>query len=358
MIGKTRPVPDCAAKGRFSFRKLLSSACDLIRTTQTNRRKQRNFQTEGSKVSKGTNSYDARAEYTRLDWLGVSGRQNDYLSKTSLCLCYLLFKNISYVCLSCLHRIYLALNPPLNLRKTRRRTTRCSPFSDFARSFETPKASSPAKASKDRSKDKSAKTALPALTALAAFFFAAGCSVGLNYRRAAAPVPVTYKELKGWKAAAPNDTINRGAWWSIYRDPTLNGLEWQIDISNQNIKQFEAAYREARAQIREQQSSFFPSLSVTPQIDRQKSNRVIRTSYTLEGNATWEPDVWGKVRRNVESSVANAQATAAELAATRLSAQAQLAIDYFELRYADSLKDLLDETVKGFQRSLQITQNQ
>jgi NodT family efflux transporter outer membrane factor (OMF) lipoprotein len=158
--------------------------------------------------------------------------------------------------------------------------------------------------------------------------------------------------------AAPNDTIDRGAWWSIYRDPTLDRLERQIDVSNQNLKQFDAALRAARAEVREQQSSFFPSLTVTPQVERQKNALIATTSYSLQGTATWEPDVWGKVRRNVESSVANAQASAAELAAARLSAQAQLATDYFELHYSDSLNDLLDATVKGYQRSPEITQNQ
>ena len=97
------------------------------------------------------------------------------------------------------------------------------------------------------------------------------CSVGPNYHRPSAPVPTAYKEYKGWKVAAPNDTINRGAWWSIYRDPTLDALEHQIDISNQNLKQSEAAFREARAVVREQQSSFFPSLTALPQVERQKS---------------------------------------------------------------------------------------
>jgi NodT family efflux transporter outer membrane factor (OMF) lipoprotein len=191
------------------------------------------------------------------------------------------------------------------------------------------------------------------------------CSVGPNYHRPTARVPSDYKEFKGWKVAAPNDTINRGAWWAIYRDSTLDGLERQIKISNQTLKQDEAAYQEARAEVREQQSSFFPSLGVTPQVQREKSGGGIGsrggtaiTSYSLEGTATWEPDVWGKIRRSVESSVANAQATAALLAAATLSAQAQLATDYFELRYADSLKNLLDQTVKGFQRSLDITKNQ
>src|SRR5246127_2035786 len=93
---------------------------------------------------------------------------------------------------------------------------------------------------------------------------AVGCSVGPNYHRPSAPVAPVYKEFKGWKVAAPNDTIDRGAWWSIYRDPTLDALESQVNISNQNIKQAEAAYAEARAVVHEQQSSFFPSLGVTP----------------------------------------------------------------------------------------------
>jgi NodT family efflux transporter outer membrane factor (OMF) lipoprotein len=186
-----------------------------------------------------------------------------------------------------------------------------------------------------------------------------GCQVGPDYHRSSAPLPVTYKEYKGWKVAAPNDTINRGSWWSIYRDPSLDRLERQIDVSNQNLKQFEAALQEARAVIREQQSSFFPSLAATPQIERQKSGAGPSiTSYSLGGTATWEPDIWGKIRRSVESSVAGAQVTAAQLAAARLSAQAQLATTYFELRDADSLQRLLDETVKAFQRSYQITQNQ
>src|ERR1700756_1670049 len=192
------------------------------------------------------------------------------------------------------------------------------------------------------------------------------CSVGPNYHRPSASVPTVYKEYKGWKVATPNDTINRGAWWSIYRDPTLDALESQVNISNQNIKQAEAAYAEARAVVHEQQSSFFPSLGVTPQVERQKSGGgsaggfggVAITSYSLEGTATWEPDVWGKIRRSVESSVANAQVSAAQLAAAKLSAQGQLATDYFELRYADSLKKLLEDTVRGYQRSLQITKNQ
>jgi len=195
---------------------------------------------------------------------------------------------------------------------------------------------------------------------------AVACSVGPNYHRPSAPVPKAYKEFKGWKVATPNDTINRGAWWSVYRDPALDGLERQVNVSNQTLKQDEAAFQQARAEVREQQSGFFPSLAATPQIQREKAgggNNTFRggaaiTSYSLEGTATWEPDVWGKIRRSVESSVANAQASAAQLAAAKLSLQAQLATDYFQMRYADSLKSLLEDTVKSYQRSLDITKNQ
>jgi NodT family efflux transporter outer membrane factor (OMF) lipoprotein len=204
------------------------------------------------------------------------------------------------------------------------------------------------------------------LVLVSLFWATLSCSVGPNYHRPSAPVPAVYKEYKGWKVATPNDTINRGTWWSIFRDPTLDSLEHQVDISNQNIKQAEAAYAEAKAVVHEQQSAFFPSLSVTPQVQRQKSGGGgsggfgggAITSYSLEGTATWELDVWGKIRRTVESSVASAQVSAAQLAAAQLSAQAQLATDYIQLRYADDLKQLLADTVTGYEHSLKITQNQ
>src|ERR1700722_3196543 len=141
-----------------------------------------------------------------------------------------------------------------------------------------------------------------AATCLSFLVFTGGCAGGPNYRRPPASVPTVYKEFKGWKVAAPNDTINRGAWWSIYRDPTLDRLERQMNIANQTLRQYEAAFAEARAEVREQQSSLSPPLTVTPQIQRQKAGggpidsgggRAI-TSYSLEGTATWEPDVWGK----------------------------------------------------------------
>ena len=142
-----------------------------------------------------------------------------------------------------------------------------------------------------------------ALAWIAILSLPVACSVGPNYHRPSAPVPTVYKEFKGWKVAAPNDTINRGAWWSIYRDPTLDSLEKLVNVSNQTLKQDEAAYAEARAEVREQQSSFFPSLAVTSQVQQQHAGTgavapvsgLPITSYSLEGTATWEPDIWGKV---------------------------------------------------------------
>jgi len=187
----------------------------------------------------------------------------------------------------------------------------------------------------------------------------AGCEVGPNYHRPSGPIPVTYKEMKGWTPATPANGLDRRDWWVIYHDPILNRLEEQVQLSNQNIKEFEAAYREARAEVREQQSALFPTATVTPSVEHLKSGKAPPTNtYTLSGSVTWDLDVWGKIRRNIESSVANAQASAADLADAQLAAQAEVATDYFELRGQDSLQQLLNETVKAFQRSLQIVQNQ
>ncbi|MGA9852181.1 MAG: efflux transporter outer membrane subunit [Gammaproteobacteria bacterium] len=212
-------------------------------------------------------------------------------------------------------------------------------------------------------------TGLPAL-ALAA------CMVGPNYQRPSAPVPATYKELQGWKISQPRDNADRGAWWSIYQDPELDKLERQIDISNQNIQAAAAVYLQASALAREARSSLFPSVSLGLGATRQGANRSgatagndggttatnsgsgPQTSYDLEGSASWDLDLWGKIRRGEESAVASAQASAAELASARLSAQASLATNYFNLRASDQLQQLLDKTVIAYQESLRITQNQ
>ncbi|HUJ98669.1 MAG TPA: efflux transporter outer membrane subunit [Stellaceae bacterium] len=203
--------------------------------------------------------------------------------------------------------------------------------------------------------------------ALSALVLLAGCTVGPDYKRPPAPVPAAYKET-GWKTAEPQEAISRGPWWSIYDDPVLDGLERQIDISNQNLKAAEAAYVQARAVVAEGVSGYFPTLSVTGSGTRSGhggpssvsfgGGSVSNSAVDLTADASWSVDLWGRIRRTVESDVANAQATAADLANARLSAQAQVATLYFELRATDEEVRLLDASVTAFTQSLQITRNQ
>jgi NodT family efflux transporter outer membrane factor (OMF) lipoprotein len=211
---------------------------------------------------------------------------------------------------------------------------------------------------------------LKALSTAAAALLAA-CSVGPDYKRPDAPVPATYKE--GWKTSEPQDAIDRGAWWSVYHDPVLDQLERQIDISNQNLRAAEASYRQARAIVAQARSGYFPSISVATSVTRSGSGRSngvtsptgitrvgggVQTQYDLTADATWSLDLWGRIRRTVESDIANAQASAADLASARLSAQASLATDYFDLRATDELSRLLNAAVVAFTQSLEITRNQ
>jgi len=181
--------------------------------------------------------------------------------------------------------------------------------------------------------------------------------------RAPAPVPFAFKEVAGWKFGTPADEFDRGEWWSIYHDPTLDALERQIDVSNQTLKGVEAAYRLSQAIVYEARSGLFPVVTGNAGGSRNgsgggSSSGVARSSYTLQGGATWDLDVWGRVRRNVESAVAGTQASAADIAAIRLSVQSTLASDYFSLRIADALQRLLNNTAKQYERSLKITENQ
>ena len=199
-----------------------------------------------------------------------------------------------------------------------------------------------------------------------------GCTVGPDYKRPKAPVPAAYKEAKGWKQASPEDAANRGEWWRIYRDPDLERLEPQIDISNQNLKAAEAAYRQARAVVAAAEAQFFPTLGLNASATRSgsgpgsNSGRLAGFSrggfaenlFAVSADASWTPDLWGKIRRTVESDVATAQASAAELASARLSAQSELATDYLELRIEDALKRLLDTTATAYAQSVEITKNQ
>ncbi|HWT98525.1 MAG TPA: TolC family protein, partial [Terriglobales bacterium] len=135
------------------------------------------------------------------------------------------------------------------------------------------------------------------------------CSVGPDYKRPSAVVPAAYKEADGWKLAQPNDGIDRGAWWSIYKDPVLDGLERQIDISNQTLKASEAAYRQALAVVREGKSGYLPTISLNPGAQLVKSegsgpSASAHGEYSAQAQLDWDLDIWGRIRRTVESDVA------------------------------------------------------
>jgi NodT family efflux transporter outer membrane factor (OMF) lipoprotein len=204
----------------------------------------------------------------------------------------------------------------------------------------------------------------------------AGCMVGPDYKRPDAPTSPAFKELAGWKIIQPADAMDKGAWWSVYHDPELDRLERMVEVSNQTVKQFEAQYRNAVALVAEARASLFPTVGVTPSVARNSGgggarsssgassigfslggNRTI-TQYSLTGTVSWVPDIWGSVRRQIESSTAAAQVSAADLANAKLSAQATLATDYFDLRAEDALAQLLTDTVAAYRRATEITQNQ
>lgn len=196
----------------------------------------------------------------------------------------------------------------------------------------------------------------------------AGCTVGPDYVRPPAPQSGGYKELAGWKPVAPREVASGVSWWSIFDDPVLAGLEGEVDVSNQTLKADEAAYREASAIVSEARAGYFPVVSASATAQRSASTvtssragasgRFVQNEFDLTPTASWAPDIWGKIRRTVESDVANAQASAADLAAARLSAQGSLAADYFELRSQDEQIRVLEQTVAAYQRSLEIARNQ
>ena len=194
---------------------------------------------------------------------------------------------------------------------------------------------------------------------------AAACAVGPNYQRPSVVAPPAYKGLPGWKVAQPQDEVLRGAWWEIFQDPLLNSLEEQVDISNQNLAAAEAQVRQARAQVQAARAGYYPTLTVSASVIRSggsgttqpPSSRGPVTAFTLPVDASWEPDLWGRVRRTVESQQAGAQASVADLQSVRLSAQSSLAQDYFTVRVLDTDRQLLDDTAAAYQRSLTIVRN-
>jgi NodT family efflux transporter outer membrane factor (OMF) lipoprotein len=211
---------------------------------------------------------------------------------------------------------------------------------------------------------------LSSLTALMLLAFAmtmTGCMVGPKYARPSVPTAPTdaFKELDGWKTAQPSDQLQRGAWWEIFGDTKLNELEAELTKSNQNLKVAQARFQEARALVRFNRSSLYPTISTAPGIAsiRDSGNQPYLPATSTTGefvlpfDLSYEVDVWGRVRRTVAASREEAQATAADLETVSLSLHAELAYDYFELRSADAQKQLLDDTVKAYQESLQLTIN-
>jgi NodT family efflux transporter outer membrane factor (OMF) lipoprotein len=175
-------------------------------------------------------------------------------------------------------------------------------------------------------------------------------------------VPPAAPQTQPFRVAQPSDSALRGDWWQMFNDPELNKLEEQVNVSNQNIAQAMAAYFSARAVVRESRAQYFPTATVSPSITRQRVNSTNTSStkgsvanYTLPGDASWEPDLWGRVRNTVAANAAAAQVSAADLENTRLSIHSELAVDYFQLRGEDNLKQLLDSTVVAYQQSLELT---
>ena len=203
-----------------------------------------------------------------------------------------------------------------------------------------------------------------------------GCMVGPRYDKPSVPLapafkeqpPESFKETDGWRPAQPGDQALRGNWWQIFGDSQLNALEGELTLSNQDLKVAEARLREARAMIRFNRSREFPTISSSPSIvnERVSANEPYfpasqanngTGNFALPVDFSYEVDLWGRIRRTVSASKEEAQATAAELETASLSLHAELAVDYFELRSADAEKQLLDDTVKDYNESLQLTQN-
>jgi NodT family efflux transporter outer membrane factor (OMF) lipoprotein len=195
----------------------------------------------------------------------------------------------------------------------------------------------------------------------------AGCAVGPKYKVPDVPLSPAYKETDGWKPAHPSDQVLRGPWWEIFGDPKLNALEEQVPAGNQNLKGLEARFREARATIRFNRAAEFPTISTAPSIAsiRSSANRPYlpagaareKGDFILPFDLSYELDFWGRVRRTVASAREFAQASAADVETAKLSLQAELAFDYFELRSADAQKQILDNTVESYAAALRLTQN-
>jgi NodT family efflux transporter outer membrane factor (OMF) lipoprotein len=200
--------------------------------------------------------------------------------------------------------------------------------------------------------------------AAAGLWLAAGCAVGPDFKRPEVTVPVAYKEDATWKVAAPSDGAAKGPWWEVFHDPVLNDLEARVDSSNLTILQAVASYEEALQVVRADRTGYGPQVGVTGAAQRSKATKAqaganvpASNLYTAELQASWEPDIWGKLRRTVEADAATAAASQSDLANARLSMEAALAQDYIGLRTTDDKIRLLEDAVAAYARTLKITQN-
>jgi len=196
--------------------------------------------------------------------------------------------------------------------------------------------------------------------------FWSGCAIGPKYQvPVVAQTPVAFKEITEndtWKMATPSETLMKGKWWEIFGDPQLNKLEEMVDINNQNVKQAEANFRQARAVVAANHANYYPTIGSTPSITQSdtgtRSGRGgTASTFSLPFTASWEPDLWGRVRLSVQNAVDTAQASAATLENARLSAQALLATDYFLIAGSDMQQAVLKNTIEAYQKNLTLTMN-
>ncbi|MGD0426635.1 MAG: efflux transporter outer membrane subunit [Candidatus Acidiferrales bacterium] len=216
--------------------------------------------------------------------------------------------------------------------------------------------------------EKTLRALLPGVLSALTVLQLSGCTVGPKYRTPTMETPAAYKEVGDWKPAQPNDQNLGGSWWEIFQDPQLNALEQQVDVSNQNLKAAEAQYTQARALLRYYRADYFPTVTAGPSASRMRiSNNapppgstfvgITYNDFALPFNVSYEADVWGRVRKNVESYREQAQASAADLATVNLSMHSDLATYYFLARSLDSEQQLLDTTVTQYQQALDLIQS-
>ena len=186
---------------------------------------------------------------------------------------------------------------------------------------------------------------------------ATGCAVGPTYQRPLMPEVVAYKEAGDWVPATPLDALERGPWWQLFNDPVLNGLAARVEVSNQNVAAAVAAYAQARSLVAEQRAGLFPTVTLGGGTSRAQSSSNTRSNYQASLGASWEPDVWGRLQSAAQGAAAVADASAADLATARLSAQGELAVNYLSLRQQDAQRALLATALAGYVRALEIAQN-